>query len=121
MKTGSKDSSGKKKSASSGESRRSDAHPTERTAKLKGFKEGRNSSTGRFTPVEKARANPRTHQVEHVPKAGHGAQTMSKGRLMGRDSATGKFTDFLDKPRSGVFEKIPKNASSLIDQTLYKK
>lgn len=47
-------------------------------AESKSFKEGRNSSTGRFTSVEKAKANPRTHQVEHVPKAGHGTEGNKK-------------------------------------------
>jgi hypothetical protein len=51
---------------------------SQKMAESKSFKEGRNSSTGQFTSVEKARANPRTHQVEHVPKAGHGTEGKGK-------------------------------------------
>ncbi|MDX2143214.1 MAG: hypothetical protein SFV19_07655 [Rhodospirillaceae bacterium] len=38
----------------------------------KTFLVGRNSITGRLTTVEKAREYPKTHQVERMPKAGHG-------------------------------------------------
>ncbi len=38
----------------------------------KTFAIGRNSETGRLTSVEKAKANPKTHQVERMPKSGHG-------------------------------------------------
>ncbi len=33
---------------------------------------GRNAETGKFTTVEKARENPKTHVVERVPKPGYG-------------------------------------------------
>lgn len=38
----------------------------------KSFKLGRDSKDGRFTTVEHAREHPNDHQVEHVPKKGHG-------------------------------------------------
>ncbi len=39
----------------------------------KSFKEGRDTRTGHFVPVEKARSgNPDRYVVEHVPKRGHG-------------------------------------------------
>lgn len=47
-------------------------------SKSKSFKEGGSSVTGRFTSVEKARANLRTHQVEHVPKSGYGIENRDK-------------------------------------------
>ena len=36
------------------------------------FKIGRNADTGRLTTVDKARENPKTHVVEHMPKPGRG-------------------------------------------------
>jgi len=33
---------------------------------------GRDSRTGEFTTVDRARQQPRTHQVERVPKPGYG-------------------------------------------------
>lgn len=33
---------------------------------------GRDSGSGRFTTIEKARKHPSTHQVERVPKPGFG-------------------------------------------------
>jgi len=41
-------------------------------SKSKAFKLGRNAETGRFVPVEVARRRPKSHIVEHVPKAGYG-------------------------------------------------
>lgn len=38
----------------------------------KSFKLGRNATTGKFVPVEKARQSPARHVVEHVPKKGYG-------------------------------------------------
>lgn len=40
----------------------------------KSFKEGRESDTGRFIPVEEARRRPNTTTVEHVPKPGFGTE-----------------------------------------------
>jgi hypothetical protein len=36
------------------------------------FLVGRNAETGKLTSVENARANPKTHIVERMPKAGNG-------------------------------------------------
>jgi len=41
-------------------------------SKSKTFPIGRNAETGRLVPVEKARANPKTHVVERMPKPGNG-------------------------------------------------
>jgi hypothetical protein len=39
---------------------------------------GRDSETGRFIPVEEARANPRTTEVERIPKPGYGIENRGK-------------------------------------------
>ncbi|CAN5701508.1 hypothetical protein BH11PAT2_BH11PAT2_05510 [soil metagenome] len=42
-------------------------------SKSKSFKEGRDTKTGQFVPVKKAReGNPSRYVVEHVPKKGRG-------------------------------------------------
>ncbi len=38
----------------------------------KTFQVGRNAETGRFTSVDYARAHPKTHIVERIPKPGRG-------------------------------------------------
>ena len=38
----------------------------------KSFPIGRNSENGRLVPVDIARANPKNHQVERMPKPGRG-------------------------------------------------
>ncbi len=40
--------------------------------KSKTFEIGRNAETGRLAKVEYARAHPKTHVVERMPKAGRG-------------------------------------------------
>jgi hypothetical protein len=39
---------------------------------------GRSAKTGKFTTIEKARAQPNTHVVERVPKPGRGDTKKSK-------------------------------------------
>lgn len=46
----------------------------------KSFKLGRNATTGRFVPVEKAKNNPSKYVVEHVPKSGRGDTDRSNKR-----------------------------------------
>jgi hypothetical protein len=44
----------------------------------KSFPIGRDSTTGRLMPVEKARQNPSKTTVERMPKAGNGSAGKSK-------------------------------------------
>lgn len=41
-------------------------------SKSKSFKLGRDAESGRFKPVDEARADPKGSVVEHVPKKGYG-------------------------------------------------
>lgn len=68
---------------------------------------GRSAGTGRFMPVEKARAQPNTATVERVPKPGFGAESSSP---RGRDAGTGRFVTIEQaerRPASTVVERVP--------------
>ena len=75
---------------------------------------GRDSKTGRFIPVDKARRRPKTTTIERVPKPGYGdtggTKKRSKTYDVYRDSKTGQFTTAKSaRRRSGtvVKEQIP--------------